>query len=337
MILKLGTKLSNLFGWALYAEFDMDLLGKKLKEQKEKREKSRKPRKRQEYTAVELDSGMNTDEKFENDPQPPSSSMGGSKETSIKIKSTREKPLPAPPTSKKPPSPSHADPTPLKPATTTKKVLPTTPSAKPGRKQSNTQKSQGNSGSFARLQEIAKQGFQLPGQTGPSRNSVHQSAGAAAEPMSSDSQQDAGIMEPMYANTANPSAAQGPKEEAGDGYQNWEFKGPPTGTSTSQGKAALKPTPSAGTSKSQGKAALKPTPSASTTTAAADEDNQYQNIHFQTNKSAKTKTSKPSPRPSSKSVSSAKKATTQQSAPQANASAYADDASVYQNVGFKSR
>jgi len=315
-------------------EFDMNALGKKLKEQKEKREKSRKPRKRQEYTPVEMDSGMNTDEKFENDPQPLSSSMGGSKEPSIKLKTTREKPLPAPPTSKKPPSPSHSDPTSPKSAVSTKKVPPAS-AAKPSKKHSNTLKSQGTTsspGNFARLQEIAKQGFQLPGQTGPTKNSLHPSSVAAD--YSSDSQEDAGIMEPMYANTASPSTAQDPKEEAGDGYQNWEFKGPPTAASSAPSKATLKPTPSAST-----------TTTTTTSTAAADDDNQYQNIHFQTNKSAKTKTSKtsprpaskPSPRPSSKSVSSAKKAPQQQSAPQANASAYADDASVYQNVGFKSR
>lgn len=73
----------------------MELLGKKLKQQKEMRERAKKPRRKQEYTPVEVDTGLD-DERggFENDGEEPS----------IKMKKT--KPLPAPPVkSKTPPTP----------------------------------------------------------------------------------------------------------------------------------------------------------------------------------------------------------------------------------------
>ena len=328
-----------------FAEFDMDLLGKKLKEQKMKREQARKPRKRQEYTPVEMDSGMNTEEGFENDPQPPR----GSKEKAIKIKSTKEKPLPAPPTNKKPPSHARTDPPSPKSPMTPKRVAPGPPSAKANKKQGPTAPLKPNGSSstsnFARLQEIAKLSY--PGQTPSPQLSATQGS------LSPGEQEDLGEeMEPMYANSADASTSQDPLMDSGDGYQNWEFNGPP------------KPSEAAGPASQ--KASLKP--SAPVASTAADDDNQYQNVNFQTAKSAKKNPTKSSPRPSTKasprpstkasphpstkasphpstkasprpnSKSSQQSQKQQQAAvPQTNASAYSDDASVYQNVGFKTR
>lgn len=308
---------------AFLAEFDMNLLEKKLKEQKEKREKARKPRKKQEYTPVAMDSGMNIEEGFENDPLPPSN--GASKEKTIKMKSTKDKPLPATPSNKKPPTPTHtsADPTSPKSSTAAKKVLPAAPSKKPNKKQGPTtphKPGSSSSSNFARLQEIAKQNYPMGGQASSKKSQQPAETQQSEEDLG-------GVMEPMYANTAGAGGSEHSQSlsESGDGYQNWDFSGPP------------KP-PQAGGSAPTKKTSL--TPNAAAASAYKDDDNQYQNVNFQTAKTAKNPpkssprpSAKPSPRPNAKSSSQQRQH--QAAAKQTNASAYADDASVYQNVGFK--
>ncbi len=298
----------------------MDMLGKKLKEQKEKKEKARKPRKRQEYTPVEMDSGLNTEEGFENDPEPSSPSAGGSKETAIRLKSTRDKPLPAPPTSKKPPSPSHLDPASQKPSGSARKVAPGPPSAKPTKKKGSLK-----TGNFAHLQEIASKG--IMGQKPSSKSPL--------SPTSSSSQgfdhgEEAAVMEPMYANTADSSSASQPTD-AKEGYQNWEFNGPPSTTAKPKANAAAPPPP---TSK---KNSLKTSSSASA--AAVDDDNQYQNVNFQTAKTARNNPAKTSPRPSGKTGPQSTKKQQHQPKPATNSTttSFVDDPTMYQNVGFKTR
>ncbi len=180
-----------------HPEFDMDLLGKKLKQQKELREKAKAPRKKQEYTPVEIDVGRDSDG-FENDPLP-------SEETTIKIRS-KKKPLPETPSGK------------------TKKVsvqggAAPAPKTKPAKKQGPPPPSKsggggGGGGGMAFINELASRnkgkGTAMPATKDQDNSSSNTSTSSLGEDRSEE-------CEPVYANTISQ----------GEPYQNWEFGGPP--------------------------------------------------------------------------------------------------------------
>ena len=192
----------------------MDLLGKKLKQQKELRERAaKKPRKKQEYTPVEVDTGLD-DEKggFENDPEP-------GEETTIKMK-PKNKPLPLPPSAK------------------SKKTSPR-PSPNPGAKQWNSVKSQSpdqkpNTG-FALMQELSKKTSLKPTKAAgghdasPSTRKTKENKPLPSVPKATPTahfagsyeQEDAAESDPVYANAI-------PKADMA--YQNCDFSGPPSAT-----------------------------------------------------------------------------------------------------------
>lgn len=230
----------------------MDLLGKKLKQQKELREKAaKKPRKKQEYTPVEIDTGLD-DERggFENDPEPEPG-----EETTIRMR-PKSKPLPLPP-SAKPKSPR------ISPGAKQQNSvkLPSDSASKnqfsgdSGRKSSQSQ-AKTNSG-MALLQELSKKKGLKPTASkaagghdaSPSTRrmkdnkpllSVPNTSKAvlsASFPGTADQQADE-ESEPVYANTANTLTP------SGTAYQNCDFSRPPGATPTSS--AGATPTSTSG-------------------------------------------------------------------------------------------
>lgn len=159
----------------------MNLLEKKLKQQKEQREKAKKPRKKVEYTPVEVDTGLD-DERggFENDDE------------AMKIK-PKNKPLPAPPTNK----------------TGSK-------SPRPQESQKRKAATLGRpAGGVALMQEFtSKKGKPKSSDTTQKHSLPGKTPSASVSSLSQDEQ-----AEPLYANTAQPSAD--------TPYQNMDFDGPP--------------------------------------------------------------------------------------------------------------
>ena len=279
----------------------MELLGKKLKQQKELREKAKKPRKKQEYTPVEIDTGLNDDEGgFENDPLP-------GEEQTIKIKT---KPLPLPPTKSSGPGTSP------RPLSKPKKQGPAPPK-KPGSgldspERSSTEtspaavrsKQLGNPGpstGMALIQELSnvkKKGGKKPGSNPlgggrppqpPAKPDVSSTSDVAVE-------ED----EPVYANT-EPLQLDSSEDTK---YQNWEFNGPPE------------------------------------TTPSGDSGEHYQNVGFKTQKpenppSTKKKPPKTGPTKSPKPSASSRPTNHISSGAQLNGSLHGNSAGEYQNIGFK--
>lgn len=338
----------------------MDLLGKKLKQQKELREKAaRKPRRKQEYTPVEVDTGLD-DERggFENDPEP-------GEETSIKMK-PRSKPLPLPPS----PRPEHAS------------SRPSNKSPKPshGIKQRNSIKSpsdltsKNDSGRFpnqpqagvALMQELAKKKqikstvLKAAGgkDTYPSTNRKSKdtkplpsipSTGRTAPslpPVASAVVQEEpeGESEPMYANTFTADAT------GSSSYQNCDFSGPPGGaTPISSGATPISsgttPISSGATPISSGATPISSgaTPISSgarPTSAPGGAPGEYQNINFgvqkpQTKKKPKTSAAR-SPNVAAKNHTHPHTSHAHSSAggAQANGSVAGNSAGEYQNFQF---
>lgn len=289
----------------------MDLLGKKLKQQKELREKAaKKPRRKQEYTPVEIDTGLD-DEKggFENDPEP-------GEETTIKMKS-KNKPLPLPPGAK-PKSPRPSPGATLR--SSAKSPAELASNGDSGRKPSQSQAKTSGTG-MALIQELTKK-KSLKVTTSKAAGSHNASpltkrvkenkplpstpkANKAAPPSSTVDQQVDGESEPMYANALTPAHA------GGKAYQNCDFSGPPSATPTSTAGAA-------------------PPPGATPTSAGSE----YQNINFgvqkpQTKKKPKSAGGARSPRVASAGTHSSP------GGPQVNGSVAGNSASgEYQNFQF---
>lgn len=218
------------YAWAPQ-EFDMALLGKKLKQQKELREQARKPRRSQQhnYTPVEIDTGLD-DEKggFENDPEPE------------EVK--KNKPLPLPPTKNahsKSPRPSPG----VKQRNTEPPPPPSSKEIFPGQNGPQT-----NAAGTALMQELAKKKALKPASNADSslekkKKYVVQSkpppAPSPGKPSPAPSRtlagQDGKESEPVYANTQFP-----PKEE-NSGYQNCDFSGPPQPSPKSEHAIKRKP------------------------------------------------------------------------------------------------
>ncbi len=233
-------------------EFDMGLLEKKLKQQKEQRERAKKPRKKQEYTPVEVDTGLD-DERggFENDGEEPA----------MKIK--KIKPLPVPPT-KKPGSKSPSATRQSPPVEASPKPLPKLPGA--SKKKASTLGRGRNTG-FTLMQELAsKKGKPSKSSDSEGGDQSPPSKTTSMSAISSLSQDSgAGVCEPLYANTAQPKAP----------YQNMEFNGPPNAGPGSAGasKKTFPPT------------ATKPPTSTSTSDlSGAGSQSEYQNINFNVKK-----------------------------------------------------
>lgn len=219
----------------------MDLLGKKLRQQKELREKAKKPRKKQEYTPVEIDTGLDDENGgFENDPLP-------DEEPVIRVKSAdkpKNKPLPLPPT-KKLHHPERSGPS---PEVSPKRAGPSPP-AKPkpgmshkpppasdsGRNQPGVAKKSKGAPSgvgMALMQELAQRGKKSPSshpkKASPSpqrtKTSPQISPSTALPPPETDNTSES---EPLYANTAEVPKQSTPAMEDDFHYQNCEFDGPP--------------------------------------------------------------------------------------------------------------
>ena len=229
----------------------MSLLEKKLKQQKEQRERAKKPRKTQEYTPVEMDTGLDDDEGvFENDGEEP-----------MKVK-TKNKPLPLPPTKKtggKSPKIPHPE------DKSSPNVQP-----KPQKKSSTLGRGAQTSTGMALMQEFASKKGKLPKSSAitdspPTQRSQHHtpppnkttSASAIAQ-VNPEAEQS----EPLYANTAQP--------KADTPYQNMEFNGPPAGPA---GGGARKTSPPM-TTKS----------STSDLSGAGHSQSEYQNFNFNAKK-----------------------------------------------------
>lgn len=299
----------------------MDLLGKKLKQQKELREKAKRPRKKQEYTPVEVDTGLDDDERggFENDPEP-------GEETTIKMK-PKNKPLPLPPTKK-----------------AGAKTMGRSPKLSPGIKQRNsTMKSPSDSASNNQLSDSGRLGKQPQAGVGKqpqagvalmqeltkkkglkstsskaagsndvvSSPSTRKQKGSKPLPsppaISTPDHLEGGESEPVYANAIAP-------EHVGDtGYQNCDFDGPPTGA----------------------------TPTSAGGTPGAGGQSEYQNINFGVQKPPQTK-KKPkinaarSPNTASKNRTHSNAGHTHPNAggSQANGSVAGNSAGEYQNFQF---
>ena len=226
----------------------MDLLGKKLKQQKELREKAaKKPRKKQEYTQVEIDTGLD-DERggFENDPLP-------GEEMPIKTK-TKNKPLPLiPPTGKasldKSPKPSQK--------------------SRPKGKTMGTGPQQGNTG-LTLVQELAKRrttkGAASSSPTRKNKSHVAESSEGGG------STGEGEACEPLYANTQfSPAHTKKDEVEEDLRYQNCDFDGPPQGPSGTPPASAGPPPPSA----SQGGGG-----GASSGGGEGESESQYQNVNY---------------------------------------------------------
>jgi hypothetical protein len=290
----------------------MDLLGKKLKHQKELREKAKKPRKKQEYTPVEIDTGLD-DEKggFENDPEPG--------ETTITVKS-KNKPLPLPPTAKpagKSPKPSpgvqhrgksHSSGDAVSQPQAAGLALMHEIASKKGGLKSKAAGSHGGSSK-------RKDGKPLP--------SVPDAAKAVTSlaPPPAD-QQGGEECEPVYANTFAPS------QDDNTSYQNCDFSGPPSATPT--------PTPTPATGGTQA--------ATSAATAPAGQS-EYQNINFGVQKQAPQTKKKPktagsgrspgrSPNVASKNRSHSSAGSNPVGGAQVNGSIDANSAGQYQNFQF---
>lgn len=182
----------------------MDLLGKKLKQQKELREKAKKPRRKQEYTPVEVDTGLD-DEKggFENDPEP-------GEETAIKMKA-KNKPLPLPPNAK----PKKTSPRPS-PGVQRNSVK----SSSPG-----NSRPKANTG-MAFMQELSKKAsLKAAGSEEASLSTRKVNKPLPSVPTGSYEQEDSAESDPVYANAM----------QTGDmPYQNCDFSGPPSATPSSE-------------------------------------------------------------------------------------------------------
>ena len=240
----------------------MAVLSKKLKEQKEKK-KSKAPCKWQEYTQVEVDSGMNNEEIFENDPLPAPDPTGG--KVTPKPKLTKVKPLPLVPTKKKTVSESTSSRT-----FSPKRVAPAPPPAKskPTNKQSTSSQKQSSSGGAG--EEVIKrsnsEGQKIPKATHPLNTSTHHLHGDSSHTSLTQSQDMLGEEEPMYANTSSNSLSQ-PTPDDSHLYQNCDFNGPP------RPDAAL-------------------TTAETSSVAATGDQDHYQNFTFQSQKAVKHSTNK---------------------------------------------
>ena len=294
----------------LVIEFDMELLGKKLKEQKEKREKSKKA-KRQEYTPVELDSGMDNKETFENDPLLPFVA----KDVPLKPKLTKDKPLPAPPTKKK-----------VANATLETHSNKTTPSqSKPSKKRSHApppppQKQVaspiGIAGEIARIHEAARRKQSEGAQpfsgttTQHSAHIKHMDSPNSSMAHSFDEVQELeGIMEPLYANTASTTSSTHSLSQPNEtSYQNVDFSGPPLS---------------------------QPDISTATTVTDSSSNDQihYQNFAFQMQKGKKQKPQKA--KKSANVLSHSDLRSKKEQPQQCNSSTNENEGNLYQNVGFK--
>lgn len=290
--------------------FDMDVLSKKLKEQKEQKEKKEQDKKgtkstrpKQEYSPVVLDSGMNDEEEmFENDPVPP-----------LAPSTTKDKPLPLPPTKKKPTcsikveahSPKSYSPKRVAPPPPSPKLKPTTKqgaSAATGKRKN----SEGTHPLASTITPAHHSHMDHKDLSPPHRRSL-----------SLDNEPGSEELEPMYENTIPASHSQPlePLDEAN--YQNCDFDGSPLPSS-------------------EVVATCTPTAETCSLVPPGDQDH-YQNFAFQTQKAAKQKqnaTMKAAKSSSRPSISS-QKYHHHKSASHDNGSAKEEPANMYQNVGFK--
>ena len=193
----------------------MNLLEKKLKQQKEAREKKKKPHRKQEYTPVEIDTGLD-DERggFENDGEEP-------------MKFKKNKPLPLPP-SGKPGSKSPKVTPPVDSAVPKKLPKPhPSPKHKPSGEKgagSSTLGRSGGAGGFALMQELAsKKGKpkKMSAAAPPNKTTSSSTIAASAHAPDPDDLGGGEVSEPLYANTAQA------QPQADAPYQNMEFTGPP--------------------------------------------------------------------------------------------------------------
>lgn len=207
----------------------MEELGRKLKHQKELREKAKKPRKKQEYTPVEIDTGLDDEQGgFENDPLP-------GEESIIKVKSPKNKPLPAVPPNKKDPD--------VSPSSPRKSSTPPATSSKPKARRQTASKDEGppaggdgppathkkpgkskGANSVAFLQELAaknNKGKVAAGEDSSSSSSNGKHHQISSRPYTAgESKFLPQEPEPLYANTDLSQSV--PKE-----YENYSFDGPP--------------------------------------------------------------------------------------------------------------
>ena len=282
----------------------MDLLGKKLRQQKELRERARAPRKKEEYTPVEIDTGLNDDEGgFENDPQP--GENGPPPSSVIKIKS-KNKPLPLPPTKK--PNGSSPNST-IKSASRQGPTPPTKPkvSADGDATLSNEQ---------GRAPSQKQGGHSIQTKMGMNfiEELVNKNKGISTEkersipPVKPKTSETEAESEPLYANALS---------QPDSGYQNWDFSGPPPPNAGEQ------------THSSTGEP---------TRTVGGEDHSQYQNFTFISQKQPPPQTKKKvakSGQGNGPNISPKPRKHMNDSGAGINGSLTDNSASVYQNIDFK--